>query len=148
MARIISATEGYQNYHQIMSLDHDDIYDTVPHAVAKSATNLAYNVRAKAIIVFTATGTTAIRVSRERPRTPAIAFVPDRKVAGRVALYWGFQPIIEPESFDMEGMQDAVSDRLVEMGIAKDGDPVVIVAGFPFGQPGSTNLIRVHNIGG
>ena len=75
-----------------------------------------------------------------------VAFVPNREVAGRVALQWGVRPVIEPESFDMEGMQHAVSRELVQRGIGKTGDPVVIVAGFPFGRPGSTNLVRVHTL--
>ena len=146
MARIITATEGYSNYRSIMAVDHKDIHDTVPHAVAKSATDLADNIRARAVVVFTATGTTASRISRERPMIGTLAFVPNREVAGRVALLWGVSPIIEPESFDMEGMQDAVSREMIERGIGKPGDPVVIVAGFPFGRPGSTNLIRVHRL--
>ena len=75
-----------------------------------------------------------------------IAFVPNREVAGRVAMQWGVRPVIEPESFDMEGMQNAVTKELTERGIAKPGDPVVIVAGFPFGVSGSTNLVRVHTV--
>jgi len=146
MARIITQTERYKHYTSIMGVDHKDIHDTIPHAVAKSASDLAANIRAKAIVVFTATGTTASRISRERPMTPMIAFVPDRKVAGRVALQWGMHPIIEPTTFDMEGMQSAISQQLIARSLAKEGDPVVFVAGFPFGQPGSTNMIRVHTV--
>ena len=146
MARITTSNEGYSNYRSIMSIDHQDIHDTVPHAVAKSATDLADNIRARAIVVFTASGTTASRISRERPMIETIAFVPNREVAGRVAMQWGVRPVIEPESFDMEGMQNAVTKELTERGIAKPGDPVVIVAGFPFGVSGSTNLVRVHTV--
>jgi pyruvate kinase len=129
-------------------------YDTVIHGrpapfpivTAAAACEAAEDAGAVAICCFTTSGTTARLLSQFRPRVPIIAFSPEPIVHRRLALYWGVVPkVMEPvKSADL--MAELVSERLLEEGLARPGDRVVLVHGSPLGAPGHTNSIRLHEI--
>ena len=77
---------------------------------------------------------------------PIIAFSPDQSIRRRLALYWGVVPRIMEPVKNADLMAEIVSDRLLEDGVVKPGDRVVLVHGSPLGIPGATNSIRLHEI--
>jgi len=129
-------------------------YDTVVPArpapfgivTAAAACEAAEDAGAVAICCFTTSGTTARHLSQFRPRVPIIAFSAEQTVRRRLSLYWGVIPkLMEPvKSADL--MAELVSERLLEEGMARPGDRVVLVHGSPLGVPGHTNSIRLHEI--
>lgn len=66
-----------------------DVLPEVSDAAARAACQMAYQVQARAIIAFTTGGTTALRVSKYRPRHPILAVTPSESVMNRLSLVWG-----------------------------------------------------------
>ena len=117
-------------------------------AVAAAAVQAARDVDARALVSFTATGSTARLLAANRPAMPLVAFTPDEAVRRRLALSWGIEAFVVPAPSDTDGMVRRVDRALIERGLASPGDRVVIVAGTPLGTPGSTNTLRIHHVWG
>ena len=106
---------------------------------------LAETVGAKAVLAFTASGTTAIRIARERPKMPIFTLTPSEQTRRKLALVWGVESCLQEE----DGYEKAVADAIqqaVARGLAQRGDNLVIVSGMPFGLAGTTNALRVITI--
>jgi pyruvate kinase len=114
---------------------------------ASAACEAADAAGAVAICCFTLSGTTARLLSHFRPRVPVVAYSPDQSIRRRLSLYWGVLPKVMEPVKNADLMAEAVSERLVEDGLARPGDRVVLVHGSPLGVPGQTNSIRLHEIG-
>lgn len=120
---------------------------SITEAVAEAVCHIAYDIGARAIICATASGSTARLVSKYRPKTPIVAFTPSESTYRQLALSWGVQPRLMPEVHTMEEMLQTAVNTAVDMGMAHEGDKVVVTAGVPFGVSGNTNLIKVHTVG-
>jgi pyruvate kinase len=117
-----------------------------PDVIAAAACRAAHESGAAAIACFTRSGTTARLVSRQRPHVPVVAFSPDQDIRRRMALLWGVVPkVMEPTS-NPDLMIRMVSERLLEDGMARPGERVVLVHGTMAGVAGHTNSIRLHRI--
>jgi pyruvate kinase len=118
----------------------------IPEVIADTACRAAHESGAAAIACFTRSGSTARLISRQRPRAPVVAFSPDQSIRRRMALLWGVVPkVMEPIS-NPELMTRMVSERLMEDGMARPGERVVLVHGTMVGVAGHTNSIRLHRI--
>ena len=118
----------------------------VPQAVAESACSAAAALKAKAIVVFTQSGSTAALISCFRPVTPIIAFTNSQEIRQRLALFWGVRCT---EAGIMENTDQQIFEvekRLLFSGFHK-GDLVVIIMGTPIETRGSTNLMKIHTLG-
>ena len=116
--------------------------------ISAAACDAAAVSGAAAICAFTLRGETARQLARYRPSMPVVAFSPDQSIRRRLALYWGVvAKVMEPVK-NADLMAELVAERLVEDGIAKAGDRVVLVFGSPLGVPGRTNSIRLHEVAG
>ncbi len=120
---------------------------SVTEAVAEAVCHIAYDINAQAIICATTSGSTARMVSKYRPKTPIVAFTPQESTYRQLALSWGVQPRLIPQVHTMEEMLQTAVNTAVKLGLASEGDRIVITAGVPIGVPGNTNLIKVHTIG-
>jgi pyruvate kinase len=118
-------------------------FNLVTAAAACEAADAACAV---AICCFTLRGDTARLLAHFRPRVPIIAFSPDQSIRRRLALYWGVVPRVMDPVKNADLMAESVSDRLLEEGIVKPGDRIVLVHGSPLGIPAATNSIRLHEI--
>ncbi|MHB1517442.1 MAG: pyruvate kinase [Acidimicrobiales bacterium] len=116
-------------------------------ALARAATQVATDVGACALVAFTESGATARRLARHRPRTPLLAFTPHRVVRDQLALTWGVETFIAPSVASTDQMVRQAEGGVLDQGRGCLGDRVVIVAGTPPGQSGSTNMLRVHRLG-
>ncbi len=145
MARIIEAAEAEAAGH---APEIDPVLDTTGAALAHAAVETARHVAASALVAFTQTGATARRIARHRPPIPIVAFTPVPLVRQKLALSWGVETFIVPTVATTDEMVTQVEEALLDSGRAYVGDQVVIVAGTPPGREGTTNTIRVHQIGG
>ncbi len=107
---------------------------------------MADSIGASAIVAYTASGTTAVRAARKRPRVPIMSLSPTPEAARRLALLWGAHSVVSPEIMSYDEMVDHAKAHALEEGFAKEGDRIVIIAGIPFGRQGSTNNVRVARI--
>jgi pyruvate kinase len=119
----------------------------VASAVALAATQIAMNVRARFIVAFTESGSTARLISKYRPEQRVHAFSPSPTTRNRMAIYWG----VSPHPFERRPSTDeemAEAARLLEAsGVVETGEIVVMVAGVPPNVKASTNLVKAHRIG-
>jgi pyruvate kinase len=148
MDRIICSTERHKLYHSLIAAGADVEEDSAPHAIAAAAAGLAEAIGAKAIVGFTSSGTTVARISRKRPALPILALTPELDVARRMALMWGAHSVRTDIVHSYEEMVKMADATARQEGFAQLGDLVVVVAGIPFGQSGSTNNLRVIRVGG
>jgi pyruvate kinase len=104
---------------------------------------VAEATRVKAICCFTHSGTTALLASRERPAVPILALTPILGTARRLSLAWGLHCVIsQPVDRFKLAVVNAIRAARAD-GFAGDGDNVIVTAGVPFNQAGTTNILRV-----
>jgi pyruvate kinase len=148
MASIARAAEKKLLYEQILAERRSWLERETDELISYNACQTAHSLRAAAIVAFTQSGSTAMRVSKYRPSVPILALTPSSVVSGRLMLYWGIRPYqtVEPSSVDELFAAGARMAR--ELGLARPGDLIIIAAGIPIGQAGSTNMLKVERIGG
>ncbi|GAB3142374.1 pyruvate kinase [Micromonospora sonneratiae] len=143
MSKIISTTEAGSL--GVPRLQHDP--RTHGGALTIAASQIARAIGAKAMVAFSQTGDTVRRLSRLHCDLPLLAFTPVPEVRSQLALSWGVQTFLMPFVQHTDDMFRQVDQALLDLEWAKPGDHVVIVAGSPPGTPGSTNTLRVHQLG-
>jgi pyruvate kinase len=144
MARIIQSTE--EN-----GLSRIPDLGTKPHtqggAVSFAAMEIAELLGSKFVCVFTEGGDSLRRISRLRSAVPVLSFTPNIQTARELSLVWGSRTFLVPKVTHTDAMFEQVDISVLEQGMCKVGDEVVVVAGTPPGVPGSTNTLRVHKVG-
>jgi len=145
MAKIIGAAES-QGFWSLPSVRRRP--ETRPEAIALNAVRIAEDLHAVALVAFTETGATVRHVAAHRNAIPLLAFTPRPEVRSRLALVWGAETFIVPRASHTDDMVAQADRALLEMRRGKKGDYIVIVAGTPPGTAGSTNTLRVHQLGG
>jgi pyruvate kinase len=121
---------------------------TTADALAEAAGNIADTVSAAAIICFTLSGSTARRIARERPSVPLLVLTPKLATARRIGLLWGAHAVRTRDVASFEEMVGKAKRMALRHGIARAGDRIVVMAGVPFGTPGSTNVLHVVRLTG
>src|SRR5215475_14045543 len=92
----------------------------------------AHIVSAKATLIYTHSGSSSIRASRERPEAPIVSLTPKISTARRLALVWGVHSVLTHEMADINTMTDLACRTALQEGFVERGDSVVIAAGVPF----------------
>jgi pyruvate kinase len=116
-------------------------------AIVRAAKDVGEALQVKALATFTQTGETARRLAALHPQQPLLAFTVDARVRSQLALSWGVETFLVPQVSHTDDMVAQVDFSLLAIGRLKVGDRVVVVAGSPPNTVGSTNLIRVHEVG-
>lgn len=147
MQSVVLEAEKDIDYRTFFDLHTDLVYHDVPSALTLAAVKTAYSSNAKAIFVFTYSGTTARLVSRLRPGMPIIAMTPIERSYHQMAFNWGVIPILSEECHSLTEAFEIISTFARKQKLVSHGDLVVITAGSPFGVPGTTNMMIVENIG-
>jgi pyruvate kinase len=148
MAKIASSAEGAIDFAHVLTEKHlHHGTESVTDAIGEAVATIAHDQKACAIVCSTSTGGTARTVSKFRPEAPILAATASETAYRAMALYWGVRPMLVPAPQDTDSMIENAVTAAVSLGHVGDGDRVVITAGTPIGVPGSTNLIKVHNIG-
>ncbi len=121
---------------------------SVTAATAHAACTTALDIGADAILTVSQSGVTAQMVSRFRPQTTVVALLLNEQVRRQMALYWGVEPLTMPYASNTDELVDFAVKAAEDAGIVKRGDLVVVTAGVPVGVAGTTNMIRVCQVGG
>lgn len=149
MARIALRTEhdiDYKkrfNHRGELEIDLCSITNAISHATCAAAHDLS----AAAIITVTKSGTTAKMISKFRPECPIIGCATSDKVMRQMNLSWGVTPIVLKEQDSSDALFTNAINECKKAGLIKEGDLVVITAGVPLGQSGTTNMLRVNVVG-
>ena len=121
---------------------------TTADALAQASASIAQTVTVAGIIVFTASGSTARRVARERPVAPMLVLTPSVKTARKVALLWGAHSVHTRDIGSFEEMIAKGKRMALRQGFGTAGSKLIALAGVPFGTPGATNLLHVVTLTG
>ena len=143
MDRIIAEVERDPFYRQMTDAAHPEPGPTVSDAICcglRRATNL---MPVAATITYTISGSTTLRVARERPAAPILGMATRPETARRLALVWGVHSVLAHEVGDVGEMAEYACETARREGFAHAGDIVVIAAGMPFGVAGTTNLLKI-----
>lgn len=146
MFDIARETECHLPYEQILEERGLWLEHQTDELISYNACYTAHWLKAVAIVAFTQSGSTARRVSKYRPHVPVIALTNSQEISGRLVLHWGvhaFQ-ITRPSSVDE--LFNSGSKLVKEIGIARNGDLIIITGGIPLGTTGTTNLLKVQEI--
>jgi len=155
MCEIINNVEAKDIHHLLMaerevfapqSKNHTESVD-LSEAIAISAVDVANKIRAKAIVVLSHTGGTAIKVSKQKPSMPIIVITDNEKVQRLMGLVWGVETIYTQTITSTDDSFRTIETKLAEKAIVKPGDVIVYTMGIPILKHGTTDTIKVSRIG-
>lgn len=147
MARIATTTEEALDYTAIFQAKGLGECLHSAEAVSHAAAQIAEEIGADAILALTETGYTPRLLAKYKPYCPIVALSRLPGTVGLMTLYWGVYPLLGPYASDTEAMLDLNLQKAVKAQLIKESSTVVITTGVPLGKPGSTNMIRVVNVG-
>ena len=147
MNRIGEEVERDPTYRSVLSAQRPEPENTVGDAIADAARQIAETLELSAIICWTSSGSTAIRVARERPRPPVVAITPNLATGRKLSVVWGVHCVVAEDAHDQDDMVDRAGSIAFRDGFAKAGQRVIIVAGVPLGIAGTTNMGRIAYVG-
>jgi len=146
MDRIVARVERDEDWRKGLDAKRPAPEKSSADAIAAAAVQVAHTIGAQAIVALTESGSTALRVAREKPDCPVLGLTTSLAVARRLAAVWGVHAITTEGVHSMtQAVEHALKLARTE-GFAKKGDEIVIVAGIPFGQAGTTNALRVARL--
>ena len=143
MNRIIERVERDPAYRQILDARHPDPQPTGHDAISAAAAQVAHTLSVAAIVTYSTSGSTVLRVARERPEVPILALTASLSTARALSLAWGAHCVLIDDLKRFSEMVEKACSIALNQEMAKVGERLVITAGVPFGTPGSTNILRV-----
>jgi len=146
MSLIALETENALPYDEILASRGKDLQPLTDDAISYAACHTAYQLGARAIIAFTASGSTARRVSKYRPRTPILAITAIESTRRQLSLSWGVTALKVRQPKLVLNMFTEAADAGRKCGLCSAGDLVVVTAGVPMGKSGTTNMLKVEKI--
>jgi pyruvate kinase len=147
MASIARTIEREPHYPGVIYAQRPQPEATGADAIALAARQIAETLKLAAIVCYTASGTTGLRASRERPQVPIIALSPIVQTARRLSVVWGLHCVVTHDATDLDDMVDRACRIVAAEEFGKPGDRIIISAGVPLGTPGATNMLRIAYIG-
>lgn len=147
MNRIIEGTESDALYRQLIEASHaaaETGTHDVTQAICCAMRRASALLKADAIVCYTSSGHTSLRAARERPDSPILSLSPDLNVSRKVSLVWGVHSVHVEDPQDLRQLAPMAADVARVQGFAQAGHPVVILAGMPFGESGTTNMLRIE----
>ncbi|TWC71321.1 pyruvate kinase [Herbaspirillum sp. SJZ099] len=148
MDRVIAEVERDPLYRNMLDAQHETPQPNRSDAICSALRDVAGIVGATATVTYTSSGHTSLRAARERPMAPILSITPQLATARRLALVWGVHSTISDQIHNESDMVSAACQTALKEGFARKGDQIAITAGMPFGQPGSTNLLRLAEVWG
>jgi len=147
MDRILLSTERDPLQRVMMEAVHSRRKNDARDAISAAIRTVAETLPVAATVAFTSSGATTLRVAHERPRAPILSMTPVAAAARRLSLVWG---VHSTQAADVVSTEEIVLHATLaakKNGFGTPGQALLIVAGTPFGVPGSTNLLRISWIG-
>ncbi|MFJ7934863.1 pyruvate kinase [Sporosarcina sp. NPDC096371] len=147
MDRIAITTEDAIDYRSVVSTRRREKHGNMTEAIGQAAAYTAINLKVKAVLAPTESGHTAKMIAKYRPGCPVIAVTSSETCSRKLSLVWGVYPIVgkKVSSID-EILQESVEESVKHQYVGH-GDVVIITAGVPVGEAGTTNLMKIHVIG-
>jgi len=147
MNRIAEEVEDDGMYLPSLHVLQTEPEQTGADAIAAAARQVAETLDLAAIVCWTCSGSTGLRLSRERPQPPIVAISPIVNSCRKLSIVWGIHSVIAEDARDQDDMVERACRLAFRDGFAKSGQRVIVVAGLPLGTPGATNFMRIAFVG-
>ena len=147
MDKVAQIVERDGLYAGIMHAQRNEPEATAADAISAAARTIAETLKLPAIVCYTGSGSTGLRISRERPNIPILAVTPIVNTARMLCLAWGTHCVLTEDAQSVDEMFIKAGEIAMREGFAKPGDKILITAGVPVGTPGTTNMLRIATIG-
>ncbi|MGM9949668.1 MAG: pyruvate kinase [Lysinibacillus sp.] len=147
MYKIAERTEQALDYRRVVSQRSREKEANMTEAISQAVAYTSINLNVKAVLAPTESGNTAKMIAKYRPGVPIVAVTGSVNTAQMLTLVWGVQPIVCERVQTTDEILELAVDEALKHNYVDHGDVVVITAGVPVGEAGTTNLMKVHVIG-
>ncbi|GGC94221.1 pyruvate kinase [Undibacterium terreum] len=146
MNRIISEVEKDPLYRNMLDAQQVTPRADKGDAICSALRSVTQIIGAVATVTYTTSGHTSLRAARERPSAPILSITPQLSTARKLALVWGVHSTVSDKVHNVDQMVAAACSTALNEGFAQPGEQLTITAGMPFGEPGTTNLLRIAEV--
>ena len=144
MSKIIRQVENGPDFQAQLDVSRPQAETTASDAISCAIRRISSILPVAALVNYTESGNSSLRASRERPKAPILSLTPNLDTARRLSVAWGVYSVVNARLSKVEEVTRTALETARSAGLANTGDTVVITAGEPFGQPGSTNSLRIE----
>lgn len=146
MERIALEAESHAIYrYQPPAIPRGSVHQ-IPDGISVAAYQTANLMGVNLLVAFTNSGGSALRLSKRHPGTFIVGATIHEHIARRMRAYWGVIPVLINKPASVEEMFEEVKQKIIEIGIVREGDVVILTSGFPLWTSGSTNLMRIMEL--
>jgi pyruvate kinase len=146
MSKIIRQVESGPDFQAQLDVNRPNAEATLPDAISCAIRRISGILPIAVLVNYTESGRSSLRASRERPSAPILSLTPNLATARKLTVAWGVYSVIDARMYDMEQVSLNALERARTQGMAGTGDTVVITAGVPLGQSGTTNSLRIETL--
>ncbi|UFQ99270.1 pyruvate kinase [Pseudomonas wenzhouensis] len=146
MSKIIRQVENGPDYQSQLDVGRPQAEATASDAISCAIRRISSILPVAALVNYSESGASSLRASRERPKAPILSLTPSLSTARRLTVAWGIYSVVNERLRKVEEVTSTALEIAQAQGMAKRGETVVITAGEPFGQPGSTNSLRIETL--
>jgi pyruvate kinase len=146
MSKIIRQVENGPDFQAQLDVSRPQAEATSSDAISCAIRRISTILPVAALVNYTESGNSSLRASRERPKAPILSLTPSLNTARRLSVAWGVYSMVNQRLSKVEDVTRTALELARSTGLASTGDTVVITAGEPFGQPGSTNSLRIETL--
>lgn len=146
MSKVIRQVESDPAYRTQLDAQHPGAEPTSADAISCAIRRIARILPLSALVNFSSSGSTSLRAARERPQVPILSLTPNLRTARRLALAWGVYSLHQPSYAEVSNLADTAKQAVQQLSLGQAGDSIVITAGIPFGQPGTTNMLQIEQL--
>lgn len=146
MSKIIRQVENGPDYQVQLDVGRPKAEATVSDAISCAIRRISNILPVAVLVNYSESGSSTLRAARERPRAPILNLTPNQSTARRLSVAWGVYSIVNDRLHKVEDITSTALAHVRDQGMAEPGDTVVIIAGMPFGQLGSTNSLRIEQL--
>jgi pyruvate kinase len=144
MSKIIRQVESGPDFRAQLDVGRPDAEATASDAISCAIRRISTILPVAVLVNYSESGASSLRASRERPAVPILSLTPSLNTARRLSVAWGVYSVVNERLHMVEDVTRTALEAARAAGLASTGDTVVITAGEPFGQPGSTNSLRIE----
>ncbi|UVE16321.1 pyruvate kinase [Pseudomonas sp. LS44] len=146
MSKIIRQVENGPDYQAQLDVSRPQAEATASDAISCAIRRISSILPVAALVNYSESGASSLRASRERPKATILSLTPSLHTARRLTVAWGIYSVVNARLSKVEEVSSTALEIAQAQGLAKKGDTVVITAGIPFGQPGTTNTLRIETL--
>ncbi|MBB4819021.1 pyruvate kinase [Pseudomonas alcaligenes] len=146
MSKIIRQVEQGPDFQSQLDVSRPQAEATASDAISCSIRRISSILPVAALVNYTESGSSSLRASRERPKAPILSLTPSLETARRLTVAWGVYSVVNQRLEKVEDVTGTALEIARAQGMARSGDTLVITAGVPLGQPGTTNMLRIEHL--